>query len=250
MSSPGDPGYRPTQWGTAADHDKRIRILEALVASGAGCGLPCPPWTVDYDTGEVVGTTLGTDAGYPAPLTLTLADPGQSLYNPEGLLRLSIDADEGSTLLAVKTTINASAFGSTIDGEVMEINAISGETIRGHTTTITTGDTATVDGDVINVTGGVASTVRGVHITADGETVTGLLVDATGTGTVLAARFNGDVRINGDMTNGVSVLRTLAVSLSPGQNFHVFDSSFNPIFEVRENGSVHILTGTTVIADL
>jgi hypothetical protein len=35
-----------------------------------------------------------------------------------------------------------------------------------------------------------------------------------------------------------------------GSPFTVYDGAFNKVFEIQDDGSVHILTGTTVVADL
>lgn len=48
-----------------------------------------------------------------------------------------------------------------------------------------------------------------------------------------------------------AVIGEFYVSLAAtGKTLSVFDSSNNPVFEVRNDGSVHIKTGTSVIADL
>lgn len=57
--------------------------------------------------------------------------------------------------------------------------------------------------------------------------------------------IDGDLGVNIESANGL-----IQANLGAGQSLIVNDSGFNPIFQVDEDGTVHIKTGTTIVADL
>lgn len=145
-----------------------------------GNGLPVPPWSVNYATGEVVGRTYPLDGSSPNPPPLTLENiqaAANAITNtPDGLLHLEAD-DDG-------------AAGSTILGEHAEITAGAGATVDARKTEITTGDTPTVTGETLTVIAGSTATIDGylVTVTADDGTVTALRASVSvTTGVAVAA---------------------------------------------------------------
>ncbi len=59
------------------------------------------------------------------------------------------------------------------------------------------------------------------------------------------------VNIDGDLgVNVASADGLIQVNIGAGQSLFVNDSSFNPLLEIRDDGTLHILTGATWIADL
>lgn len=97
----------------------------------------------------------------------------------------------------------------------------------------------------------------------DGNSFGGIiLVDDSGAGSdsgVYIASVDSDITVQ-SYTGTISLFAPnvevllqedlVAVNLNTGAKFAIYDSSSNPIFEVREDGSIHIPTGASIVADL
>lgn len=114
------PNQRPSVENTLQDHIKRIRILEAVLASGCDCaGGHCLPsiWTSDCVTGEVTGTT-NDPTGFQTVLTLySLSPTTDGVFHTGLLVDQSADDNGGISGVRVTQVQGESAIGVGVDSD-------------------------------------------------------------------------------------------------------------------------------------
>lgn len=206
-----------------------------VVKASKGEGLPVPPWSVDYTTGEVVGTTYPAAGDYPVPLTLQVNTPavdGGNTY-PDGMLFINQQVRNGWTIVGGHIEIDAGT-GATADGLPINVNSGATGSLTGVPVTVQGGAGSTVAAVEGFGVGGATSTVVGVDgraTTGTGGAAVGLYGKGTGGVSPLAAHLDGDVKIEGD------IVRSLNITLAATYSFTIYDHLGSPIFQVNEDGS-------------
>lgn len=208
-----------------------------LVASGGGSGLA---FDTDPQSGDwlVVSTTGSGGSGFGIDFTasegmrLNGGDPAdnpalfifqEAAANNEGFSSLSVSVDDGGFSACDPTAIEGDA---SVNSAGSSAQAIIGSAV-GHGSWT------------------AAGALRRGLVGVDAEASASL----GSTGDVVGAYVLGGQRGTGREIG----LAAQVVGFQTGANslpILVSDSSGNPIFEVRDDGSVHIPTGTSVIADL
>ena len=195
--------------------------------------------------GSVFQQSTATDFTTRSTLKLVAAGTGDS----DEMTGLTIDSSTTSdTPQAYGEQIQSTVTGDTGDvhASLMQASCVGDDGVSvglevEATTQVTTPDNlspatglkanAITDGDGEAIGARITATTSG-----DADSVAAELeAIASGSGSPYAIRSTGG---------------TVRIQLRVGEAFEIFDHLANPIFRVEEDGDVHILTGTTIIADL
>jgi hypothetical protein len=114
-----DPGYRPTEWGVAGDHESRIRKMEANPGGSAASARPFGfGWFGPYPLNIIQGATFVVPEVEGASMTFNLT---------RILFRLNTPGTTSTTMHVEKSSGGGAFSGSTVGGVTLTAGSYEGE---------------------------------------------------------------------------------------------------------------------------